>query len=301
MKTIYQKLFFICLLIGCVLFLQQQSLIPKKASLPIPKQSSPAKDYIVQVQTKTKTLQVPLDDYLVGVIAGEMPVSFEIEALKAQAVASRTFVLSRDLKVDNTTNSQVYLSDQQMKKNWGKSYSQNKEKVKKAVQDTHNQVLTYQGEYISALFFSSSNGKTVNCGDYFSGDKVYLKAVDSRWDIQEDPHFIRKKTYTKKQLAHIFGISSVNIEIMSYTKSGYVQKVIVNQKEYSGREIREKLGLASSCFQIQFTAQGYQFITKGSGHGVGMSQYGAQGMAKEHKSYQDILKHYYQNIEIKSI
>lgn len=299
MKTIYQKLFFICLLITCILFLQQQDFIPQKQVPKVNPKSS--QDYIVEVQTKKKTLQVPLDDYLVGVIAGEMPVSFEIEALKAQAVASRTFVLSRNLKVDNTTNSQVYLTDEQMKKNWGKSYVKNKNKIQKAVQDTHNQVLTYKGDYISALFFSSSNGKTVNCGDYFAGDKAYLKAVNSEWDIKEDPKFIRKKTLTKKQLANIFGIDSVKMEIMSYTHSGYVQKVIVNNKEYSGREIREKLGLASSCFQIELTSKGYEFTTKGSGHGVGMSQYGAQGMAKENKNYKDILNHYYQNVDLTSI
>lgn len=299
MKTIYQKLFFICLLITCILFLQQQDFIPQKQVPKVNPKSS--QDYIVEVQTKKKTLQVPLDDYLVGVIAGEMPVSFEIEALKAQAVASRTFVLSRNLKVDNTTNSQVYLTDEQMKKNWGKSYVKNKNKIQKAVQDTHNQVLTYKGDYISALFFSSSNGKTENCGDYFAGDKAYLKAVNSEWDIKEDPKFIRKKTLTKKQLANIFGIDSVKMEIMSYTHSGYVQKVIVNNKEYSGREIREKLGLASSCFQIELTSKGYEFTTKGSGHGVGMSQYGAQGMAKENKNYKDILNHYYQNVDLTSI
>ena len=299
MKTIYQKLFFICLLITGILFLQKQDFNPQEQPSKLKPKSS--QDYIVQVQTKQKTLQVPLDDYLVGVIAGEMPASFEVEALKAQAVASRTFVLSRNLKVDNTTNSQVYLSDEQMKKNWGKSYDQNKEKIQKAVKDTHNQVLTYKGDYISALFFSSSNGNTVNCGDYFAGDKVYLKAVNSKWDIEEDPQFIRTKTFTKKQLANIFGIDSVKMQIMSYTKSGYVQKVIVNNKEYSGREIREKLNLASSCFQIVLTSKGYKFITKGSGHGVGMSQYGAQGMAKENKNYKDILNHYYQNVDLTSI
>ncbi len=299
MKTIYQKLFFICLLITGILFLQKQDFNPQEQPSKLKPKSS--QDYIVQVQTKQKTLQVPLDDYLVGVIAGEMPASFEVEALKAQAVASRTFVLSRNLKVDNTTNSQVYLSDEQMKKNWGKSYDQNKEKIQKAVKDTHNQVLTYKGDYISALFFSSSNGKTVNCGDYFAGDKVYLKAVNSKWDIEEDPQFIRTKTFTKKQLANIFGIDSVKMQIMSYTKSGYVQKVIVNNKEYSGREIREKLNLASSCFQIELTSKGYKFITKGNGHGVGMSQYGAQGMAKENKNYKDILNHYYQNVDLTSI
>lgn len=299
MKTIYVKLLFVLAMILCIsLFQCKEHLFSIETNFSTKKQ---VKDYTVQVKTKSKTLKVNLDDYLVGVLAGEMPASFEKEALKAQAVASRTFVLSRNLKVDNTTNSQVYLTDEQMQKNWGKQYKKNKEKIKKAVQETHNEVMTYNGEYISALFFSSSNGKTVNSEDYFSGEVAYLKAVDSHWDLTIDPTNVRKKTFTKKQIANLFHISSPEIKITSYTSSGYVKKVFINNKEYSGREIREKLNLASSCFQIQLNSKGYTFITKGNGHGVGMSQYGAQAMAKENKTYKDILNHYYKNIKIKSI
>lgn len=299
MKTIYVKLLFVLAMILCIsLFQCKEHLFSIETNFSTKKQ---VKDYTVQVKTKSKTLKVNLDDYLVGVLAGEMPASFEKEALKAQAVASRTFVLSRNLKVDNTTNSQVYLTDEQMQKNWGKQYKKNKEKIKKAVQETHNEVMTYNGEYISALFFSSSNGKTVNSEDYFSGEVAYLKAVDSHWDLTIDPTNVRKKTFTKKQIANIFHLSSPEIKITSYTSSGYVKKVFINNKEYSGREIREKLNLASSCFQIQLNSKGYTFITKGNGHGVGMSQYGAQAMAKENKTYKDILNHYYKNIKIKSI
>lgn len=258
-------------------------------------------DYIVQVKTEKETLSIPLEEYLVGVVAGEMPVSFELEALKAQVVASRTFVLSRDMKVDNTTNSQVYLTEEQMKKNWGSHYQSNREKIEKAIKETSYEVMTYQGEYISALFFSSSNGKTVNCEDYFQGEVAYLKAVDSHWDLTVDPHNQKSQIFSKQQLANIFGISSPQIEITSYTSSGYVKYVMINDKKYTGREVREKLGLASSCFQIKLDSSGYTFTTKGSGHGVGMSQYGAQAMAQENKSYKDILNHYYQNIEIKRI
>ena len=188
-----------------------------------------------------------------------------------------------------------------MQKKWGNNYIKNKEKIEKAIDQTKNEVMTYDGEYISALFFSSSNGKTVNCEDYFQGGKAYLKAVDSHWDKEYDPHFQRKKTYTKQQLASLFHIKSPDISITSYTSSGYVDKVVINRQEYTGREIREKLDLASSSFQIKLTSKGYEFITKGSGHGVGMSQYGAQGMAKENNDYQDILNHYYKNIKITSI
>lgn len=299
MNKIYRKiLIVIVLIIGITCFQYKEEMIELKSQFDV---QNVEKNYIVMVKTKGKTLQVPLDEYLVGVVAGEMPVSFELEALKAQVVASRTFVMSRGLKVDNTTASQVFLTKEQMKKKWGKKYSQNKKKIEKAVKDTHNEVMTYHGNYISAMFFSSCNGKTNSSEDYFVNEVAYLKSVDSSWDLTIDPQNKRTKTFTKAQIKNAFGMSSNDIRITSYTNSGYVNKVVINHKEYSGREVREKLGLASSCFQIQLTSHGYVFTTRGSGHGVGMSQYGAQGMALEKKSYQEILHHYYKNIKISSI
>lgn len=253
------------------------------------------------MKTEDETLNIPLEEYIVGVVAGEMPISFELEALKAQAVASRTFVLSRNLKVDNTTNTQVYLADDQMKKNWGNNYAENKAKIQKAIEETSYEAMLYDGEYISALFFSSSNGQTVNCEDYFQGEVAYLKSVDSHWDLTIDPNNVRETTFTKEELAKLFDVENAEMNIISYTDSGYVEKVVINDKTYTGREVRERLDLASSCFEIELTSNGYTFQTKGNGHGVGMSQYGAQAMALENKNYKDILNHYYQNIEIKRI
>lgn len=299
MKTIYAKLLFVLCLIICIGCMHYQEAVHYIQTHY--QTENQQKDYTVKVKTKEKVLEVPLEEYVVGVVAGEMPVSFELEALKAQVVAARTFVLSRNLNVDNTTASQVYLTDGQMKKNWGKDYKKNKEKIQRAVKETSYEVMMYQGEYISAMFFSSSNGKTANCDDYFKGEVAYLKSVDSHWDLTIDPTNTRQKTFSKKEIANAFDISSPNISITSYTSSGYVDKVSINKKTYTGREVREKLNLSSSCFQIKLTSKGYTFITKGNGHGVGMSQYGAQGMAKEKKTYKDILNHYYQNIEIKCI
>jgi len=301
MKTIYTKLLFVLGLVFVIGCMHDEDVITYIKSQSQSQTKTKQKEYIVKVKTNTQTLKIPLEEYLVGVVAGEMPVSFELEALKAQVVAARTFVLSRKLNVDNTTNSQVYLTDDQMKKNWGESYEKNKAKIEKAVKETSYEVMTYNGEYISALFFSSSNGKTNNSEDYFSNQVAYLKSVDSHWDLTIDPQNKRTKILTQQQMANIFGVSSPNINITSYTESGYVKTVIVNGKEYSGREVREKLGLASSSFEIELTSKGYVFTTKGSGHGVGMSQYGAQAMAKENKTYKDILNHYYQNIQIKRI
>lgn len=238
-----------------------------------------------------------MDDYLLGVVAGEMPASFEIEAIKAQVVASRTYVYSRLLNVDNTTNSQVYLEDDKVKLSWQNNYDKYKEKVKKAISETKGEVITYQGEYISALFYSCSNGKSEDVENYFSGGSVaYLKSVDSSWDEVYDPKFKREKVFKANALKDIFG--GFDYQDISYYPSGRVKSIKINNKIYTGREVREKLALASSDFKIIDKGNEYVFITKGSGHGVGMSQYGAQAMAKLGYSYQDILKYYYQGVVI---
>ncbi|MCD7893934.1 MAG: stage II sporulation protein D [Erysipelotrichaceae bacterium] len=259
------------------------------------------KEYIVEVKTNEGILNIELEVYLIGVVAGEMPVDFEIEALKAQVVASRTFVLSRNLSVDNTTNSQVYLDNDTLLQQWGNQYNNYLAKIQQAIDETSYEVMMYDGQYVSALFFSCSNGQTVNSEDCFTEEVSYLQSVDSHWDEKLDPNYIQTKTFSKNELATLFHETLNDISITAYTDSGYVKSVIVNDTTYTGREIREILSLASSCFSIKLTSDGYVFTTYGSGHGVGMSQYGAQGMALEGYSYEDILKHYYQNIEIKSI
>lgn len=300
MRQIYLKIIIIIVLLGIITYIQFPY-IKQGISYINNNDKKENKEILVTISMKNKTVKKNLDDYLLGVIAGEMPAEFELEALKAQVVASRTFVLSRNLKVDNTTNSQVYLTESQMKQNWGNKYNEYKNKIMKAIKETNNEVMTYKGQYISALFFSSSNGKTNDCKDYFNGEVAYLKSVDSKWDLKIDKTNKRTKSFTKENLAKIFNVKAPNLKIMSYTDSGYVKEVIVNNKSYTGRQIREKLGLASSSFKISYSQNKYTFITSGNGHGVGMSQYGAQGMAKENKDYKEILNHYYKNIKIQSI
>ncbi len=297
MKQIYIKICIVLLLLTLIAYIHFPYIIQEIDSF----NKKNTEEILVSITIDNQKIEKPLNEYLVGVLAGEMPAEFELEALKAQAVASRTFVLSRNLKVDNTTNSQVYLTEEQMKKNWGTHYDEYKAKIEKAVMETNNEVMTYDGEYISALFFSSCNGKTNNSEDYFSDEVAYLKSVDSKWDLTIDKTNIREKSFTTSELADIFNTNIQSLKIMSYTDSGYVKTMVVNDKEYTGRQIREKLSLASSSFQITYSKNKYTFTTSGNGHGVGMSQYGAQGMAKENKNYKDILNHYYKNIKIQSI
>lgn len=243
-----------------------------------------------------------LDDYLIGVVAGEMPITFEDEAIKAQIVASRTYVISRNYQVDTTTKTQVYLTKQQMQENWQDQYDKNYEHLKMLVQQTTDEVLTYQGEYISALFFSSSNGYTENSEDYFQASaKPYLRSVKSPFEQDTCPNLIRTKNFLFTQINELFGFIVDSIEIQSYYESHHVKSVKVNDQIYSGRQIRELLQLASTDFTITQDDQGYTFMTTGSGHGVGMSQYGANGMALLGYSYQEILQYYYQGVEITKI
>ena len=242
---------------------------------------------------------IDLDDYRLGVVAGEMPANFEQEALKAQVVASRTYVYNRNLSVDNTTNSQLYLSEDKMRENWGNKYDEYYQKISAAIKETKNEVLKYQGEYISALFFSSSNGYTENVEDYFESSPLpYLRSVDSHWDLTIDPKNTRQASFTKQELKEKFNCQDLDFNIIAYKKSGRVATLSVGCKNYSGRQVREILGLSSSCFTIEYVNNNYVFTTKGSGHGVGMSQYGAQGMALEGADYKEILNHYYTGIEI---
>lgn len=289
MKSVFFKLSFIVIIIIALMILSpRQSLLSQKYD---------DESVFVNVTVAGQVQRVLLDDYLLGVVAGEMPASFELEAIKAQVVASRTFVYSRLLSVDNTTNTQVYLNEEEMKKSWQDHYEEYKAKIQKAIEATRGEIMTYQGECISALFYSSSNGKSENVENYFAGSpKSYLVSVDSPWDEKYDSSFLREKSFSRAELNQCFG-DFVYRDMIRYP-SGRVQSMVINGKNYTGRQVREKLQLASSDFTIEKEGDDFVFVTKGNGHGVGMSQYGAQGMAKEGYGYVDILKHYYQGIDI---
>lgn len=302
MKEIYVKLGIIVVVFSIFMFSYSSKTHTSKEEAK-PKENPPQVEekepVMVSVAMNGAVESVDLDTYLLGVVAGEMPASFEVEALKAQVVASRTFVYKRGLEVDNTTNTQVYLTDEKMRENWQDQYEDKKAKIQQAVVETQGQVMMYQGQYVSALFFSSSNGYTENCNDYFIGEAVpYLRSVESPWDASIDPKFTREKSFTTSEIQTKFNCSSTDFHIISYKESGRVEKLSVDGKEYTGREVRELLALSSSSFTISRDGDTYTFTCTGSGHGVGMSQYGAQGMALEGYGYQDILNHYYTGIEI---
>ncbi len=255
---------------------------------------------MVSLQRGDTQVELELEEYLKGVVGSEMTPSYEMEALKAQAVAARTFVASRNYRVDDSTASQVYLDESQLKAAWKGDYEESKARIEEAVDATKGQIMVVDGEPITAFFFASSGGKTANSEEYYSGELSYLRSVDSPWDAQVDSDYETTFQCTRAQLAQALGLSSPVAQIQEPQRydSGYVRSITIDNTTFSGRELREALQLKSSCFSVDVSGDTVTFTVAGFGHGVGMSQEGAQGMALEGYDYEDILKHYYTGIQI---
>ena len=255
-------------------------------------------------------MKVPFEEYIKGVLAGEMPTDFELEALKAQAVAARSYVLRQvnknkdnDYDVVNTVDNQVYLSDEELKEKWKEKYVSKINKIKKAVTETKGEYLSYDGDVAEALFFSTSTGKTENSEEVFSSKVPYLRSVASTWDeaspVYEDTSSFELSDFYKKLGLQYNDV--ISYEVLETTSTGRVKKIKINGTEFNGRDVATKLKLRSNYFSINQNGTNVTITTKGYGHGVGMSQYGALGMAKEGYTYDKILKYYYQGTEIKKI
>lgn len=257
-----------------------------------------------------KVVNVSFEEYIKGVLAGEMPASFELEALKAQAVAARSYVLvqmnknkKNDYDVVNTVDNQVYLTDEILKEKWKNDYDYKIKKIEKAVKSTTGEYLSYNNEVAETLFFSTSVGKTENSEEVFSSKVPYLRSVSSLWD-ESSPVFTDTSVMTLKDFYNKLDLEYnyvLKIDILEKTSTGRVRRLKINDNDYSGRDVAKKLSLRSNYFEIIKDNNNVTINTKGYGHGVGMSQYGAQGMAKEGYTYDKILKHYYTGTEIKKI
>lgn len=206
--------------------------------------------------------------------------------------------------VTDTTSDQVYKNEDELRELWGANYRTNMEKLTKAVTATSGEILTNEHTPIFPAFFSTSNGYTENSEDYWKDELPHLRSVPSPWD-KESPQFLNQETFTLKEVEAALEIElpkadTLPIEL-SRTEGRRVSQLMLGDHEFTGRDIREKLGLKSSDFTIEQNNEHLIFTTKGYGHGIGMSQYGANGMAKEGKTYDEIVKYYYQDIEISTI
>lgn len=269
------------------------------------------KNTMVRVKRVNKNIieTIPLEKYLIGVVGGEMPVSYNIEALKAQAVAARTYTLNKmeinkknNFDIVDTTDDQVYLDDNELKESWKNKYEEYKTKIEQAIQETRGEYLTYNGKIIKAFFFSTSSGTTENCKDVFGENLPYLTSVSSTWD-ENSPSYLSTTTLTKEEFLKKLEIEyndNLNIEI-ERNDTNSIKEITINGNKIKGTDFRHKLNLRSTNIELEEENNSIKIISKGYGHGVGMSQYGAQELANIGYTYDQILKYYYQGIEIKKI
>lgn len=248
-------------------------------------------------------INIDLEEYVIGVIAAEMPASFNMEALKAQSVVARTYALKARATgkiLTDTVSTQSYIDENGMRNKWGGDFDMYYNKIRNAVNSTNGEYLTYNGEYIEALYHSTNNGKTESSLDVFGNYYPYLISVSSEYDKYASSYLrdinIDFNTLSSK-LGLNFNKDSI-IQVLSYTDGGNIREISIDGKVFSGRQFRELLGLRSADFDININDGFANITTRGFGHGVGMSQYGANLMANDGYSYVDILYHYYPSVTL---
>lgn len=251
-----------------------------------------------------RTERMDMDEYLTGVVLAEMPAFFEPEALKAQAVAARTY--SEKASVTGGKHGdgsvctdyaccQAYQSPEEYLQKGGSR--EDLQKIRSAVDDTSGFVLTYQGELIEAVYFSCSGGKTEDAAAVWGTDYPYLRATDSPGE-ENAAHYLDTKSFTPVEFRQALGVSLVGEPAswfgqLTRTSGGGVESLEIGGKKYTGVELRKALGLRSTAFTITIEDNLLRVETRGFGHRVGMSQYGADAMAAAGADYRQILGHYY--------
>ena len=253
---------------------------------------------ITVYRSNGSVINLNMTDYLIGVVSSEMPASFNLEALKAQSVLARTYALKAKQtgkKLTDTVSTQSYIDIDQMRNKWGNSFNTYYNKIKNAVENTNGEYLSYNGNYIEALYHSTNNGKTESSLDVFGNYYPYLISVSSEYD-KNASSYLRTISMPLDTISNKLGLSLNNdsvISILSYTDGGNIKEININGNNFSGKKVRELLGLRSADFDISISDNNVNITTRGYGHGVGMSQYGANGMANAGYSYKNILSHYY--------
>ncbi len=266
-------------------------------------------------------IEVDEKDYVIGAVCAEMPATFESDALKAQAVAAHTYaerqrILERSDPTpelcgadfsNDTSKYQGYFTKNQAMQYYGSNFDIYYDKIADAVDDVLPYIITYGDEPIISAFHSMSSGKTESAENAWGTAVDYLVPVDSSYD-KSAPKYMEEVRYEKEELRQILaekfsGISLSDdftswIKINTVSDSGTVLSAMAGDFKVSGNDIREALGLRSACFEINYDGETAVITTKGFGHGVGMSQYGANSMAAEGKTWREILEHYYPDCKI---
>jgi len=295
----------LCVVLSSHMFLQRQTAAenkqPQRLNSSV-ENNTVDEQLIVMVKTeKGELIKQDLEEYVACVVAAEMPAKFELEALKAQAVAARSYgvyYLQNNDYIPAGTTAQAWIDENEQQNRWGDNYAEYSAKIAQAVAETTGEVLLWQEEVIEAVYHASCGGKkTAAAQEVWGGYVPYLPSINCEHGV--DKHTATKYVFTKKELADKLKIKNVDkIQITSITDSGRVEEVKVGNDLFQGTQLRSLLGLSSTVFTIE-SKDGKAIITSnGAGHGVGLCQYGAQYWAQKGMSYAEILAHFYPQTQI---
>lgn len=319
----------ICLLCYCLFLLLPLPTLPKPDdSSDEPSATTPDTSYTSPSEPSTAVFKV-LDadagviytfterDFLIYTVASEMPASYPIEALKAQAVATYTYytyekarqaensaaLQGADFSVVPASFPETY-SPEGLKKRWGDDYDTHLQTIATAVDAVYGKQLVYDGSPIFAAYHSCNNGKTESSGIVWGNEFAYLQPVVSSGDVLS-PYYQTTVVISEKEFAAAFPELSLTgdadgwiSDAPTVSASGTVTSLTIGGTSYTGKQVREALNLRSACFSVTHGTDGFTFTVSGYGHGVGMSQYGAKALAEQGFTYDEILSHYYTGVTL---
>jgi stage II sporulation protein D len=290
---------------------------PEKAKIELLPPGETDGSYTIRVLLGDQVETMTMGEYLQGVVRAEMPASFEQQALCAQAVAARTYTLYKMATGGNhgdvadvcgdPTCCQAYLDKETAYSNWGDRAENYEAKVENAVSLTDGQTILYEGQPILAVFHSSSAGQTKNSGEVWSGDLPYLKSVSSP-EGGDVPNYYSRAEFTPAEFKKLFLASYPEADLSGsmdgwigerkVSEDGNVDSVTVGGVSVRGTQMRTIFSLRSTTFETEIQNGNIAFFVTGYGHGVGMSQYGAQQMAKDGSDWREIITHYYTGVTV---
>lgn len=285
----------------------------KKEEIKLTENSDENIEYFRVYNHETKKIMnMKSEDYIFGVVAAEMPALYEKEALKAQAVAAYTYALynkinniDKDYDVSTDFNtSQSFVGEDKLDEKWGSNREAYTKKIKEAIEESKGYLVKYNGEIILAVYHAISSSKTEDCENVWGKAYPYLKSVDSSFDTKAENYLTTVK-FTDTEIKEKLG-DKINKDTspedyfgdVSLSKTGYVKEIKVCNKNYKGSQIRECLDLRSSNFKVEYKDNNFVFTVCGFGHGVGMSQFGANELAKQGKNFKEILEYYYTDCKV---
>ena len=302
-------LLFILLVLAPLVFFKNNRVTPMR-SMDIPVR--------LLVHHERKIYHLSLEDYLAGVVAAEMPAEFEMEALKAQAVAARTLAVKRLKRFggrgcghcpeadfcDDPGESQAWLSVSDLKSNWGaRNFRRYWAKIQRALIETSGEIMTFKNRPVDAVFHSTCGVGTAAAAEIWNHETPYLQSEQCGFD-RESARYFQQIRLSWPELSERLKISTgalQKMKVLRRTKTGRVLLLSIGKFPMRGEEFRKKAGLNSTCFGFVMKPSGVEFTVIGYGHGVGMCQYGANGMAKIGRNYHQILQHYYRGIQFRKI